>query len=43
MGFPEEEGVLRMDIAMSLLAYNYNQPVSIVLPPEAEEAIEVSM
>ena len=41
MGFPEEEGVLTMDIAMVLLAYNYNQPVSIELPPEAEEAVEI--
>lgn len=41
LGSPEEEGVLTMDITMNLLAYNYNQPVSIVLPPEAEEAIEV--
>jgi len=39
MGFPEEEGVVTMDIAMNLLAYSYNQPVSIVLPPEAEEAV----
>jgi hypothetical protein len=37
MGFPEE-GILIMDIAMVLLAYDYNQPVSIELPPEAEEA-----
>ncbi len=43
MGFPEEEGVITMDIAMNLLAYNYNQPVSIVLPPEAEEAVEMTM
>jgi len=43
MGFPEAEGVLTVDIAMVLLVYNYNQPVSIELPPEAEEAIEVSM
>ena len=43
MGFPGEEGLLTMDIAMVLLAYNYNQPVSIELPPEAEEAIEVPM
>lgn len=41
MGSPEEEGVFTMDITMSLLAYNYNQPVSIVLPPEAEEAVEM--
>ena len=43
MGFPGEEGVMTMDIAMDLLVYDYNQPVSIELPPEAEEAIEVSM
>jgi len=43
MGFPEEEGVLTMDIAMDWLAYNYNQPVSIELPPEAEEAVDISM
>ncbi|MBL7165249.1 MAG: hypothetical protein ISS55_02035 [Dehalococcoidales bacterium] len=41
MGFPDEEGSLTMEIAMSLLAYDYNQPVSIELPPEAEDAIEV--
>jgi len=41
MGLPGEEGMLAMDIAIAFLAYNYNQPVSIVLPPEAEEAIEV--
>ncbi len=43
MGYPEEEGIMTMDIAMSFLGYDYNQPVSIVLPPEAEEAIEASM
>ena len=43
MGYPGEEGVMTMDIAISLLAHSYNQPVSIVLPPEAEEAIEVPM
>jgi hypothetical protein len=42
MGSPEEEGVVTMDITMDLLAYNYNQPVSIVLPPGAEEAAELS-
>jgi len=41
LGFPEEEGLMTMDIKMDLLAYNYNQPVSIELPPEAEEALEV--
>jgi hypothetical protein len=35
-----EEGELSIDSVMTMLAYNYNQPVSIELPPEAEEAIE---
>jgi hypothetical protein len=43
MGFPEEEGLVTMDTAVDLLAYSYNQPVSIVLPPEAEGATEVPM
>ena len=38
-----EEGEMSVDITLSFLAYNYNQQVSIVLPPEAEEAIEVPM
>jgi len=33
-----EEGAVSIDSAMTVLAYNYNQPVSIELPPEAEEA-----
>ena len=41
MDYLGEEGEMSMDITLSFLAYNYNQPVSIVLPPEAEEAIEV--
>ncbi len=41
LGFPEEEGGMIMDIPMNLLSHSYNQPVSIVLPPEAEEAIEM--
>lgn len=41
MGYPEEEGAMTMNIKMSLLCYNYNQPVSIVLPPEAEEATDM--
>lgn len=40
MGFPDEEGVLRMDILMYLLAHDYNQPVSIILPPGAAYAVE---
>jgi hypothetical protein len=38
---PEESGPSAIDIAMVFLSYNYNQPVSIELPPEAEEAIEM--
>ena len=43
MGSPEEEGVMTMNIAMSFWGYDYNQPVSIELPPEAEEAVETPM
>jgi hypothetical protein len=41
LGSPQEEGLVTMEIALDLLFYNYNQSVSIVLPPEAVEAIEV--
>ena len=37
----ELEVSLPIDISVVLLCYDYNQPVSIELPPEAEEAIEV--
>ncbi len=40
---PDEAGPSTVDIAMVLLCYNYNQPVTIELPPEAEEAIEAPM
>jgi hypothetical protein len=40
MGYPEEEGMMTMGITMDFLAYDYNQPVSIVLPEGAEDAIE---
>ena len=40
---PEEPGPSTIDIAMVLLSYNYNEPVSIELPPEAEEAVEMPM
>ena len=43
MGFPEEEGSMTMDITTQMLAFDYNQPVSIELPPEAEDAIEVPL
>lgn len=42
MGFPEEEGEMTMNIAMTLLAYDYNKPVSIELPTEAEEALDLT-
>jgi len=42
MGFPGEEGEMTMEIVISLLAYDYNKPVSIELPPEAEEALDVT-
>ncbi len=35
-----EEGEMSMDISLVFRAYNYNQLVSIELPPEAEEATE---
>ena len=38
-----EEGEMSIDLTLSFLAYSYNQPVSIVLPPEAEEATETPM
>lgn len=41
MGFPEEDGILGMDIIMYMLVHDYNQPVYIELPPGAENAVEV--
>jgi hypothetical protein len=35
-----EEGTISMDTSLVFQAYNYNQPVSIELPLEAEEAVE---
>ena len=43
MGFSEEDGVMNINVIMDLQVYNYNQSVSIELPPEAEGAIEVSL
>ncbi|HEX73570.1 MAG TPA: hypothetical protein G4N93_00235 [Dehalococcoidia bacterium] len=43
MGYPEEEGVMTLDITMSFWGYDYNQPVFIELPPGAEEAVEMPM
>lgn len=36
-----EEGEVFQDITMTLFIYDYNEPVSIVLPPEAKGAIEI--
>jgi hypothetical protein len=41
MGFPGEDGLITLDITMDLFAYDYNQPVKIELPPEAEDAIDM--
>ena len=41
-GFPAGASV-PTEISMILLSYNYNQPVSIILPLEAELATEVSI
>lgn len=41
MGITDEEGEMTIDAAIVMLVYDYNQPVSIELPPEAEEAVEM--
>jgi len=41
MGFPEEEGEAAIDLFITLLFYDYNQPVSIELPPGAEDAMDI--
>jgi outer membrane lipoprotein-sorting protein len=38
-----EEGDMSIDIIMTLFIYDYNKPISVVLPPEAEGAIEMPM
>jgi len=43
LGASGGEGEMTMDIAISMLVYEYNQPVSIELPPEAEEAVETHL
>jgi len=43
MSYLGDEGEMTIDLNMSWLVYDYNQPVSIVLPPGAEDAIEVPM
>ena len=39
MDLAGDEGAVTMDVTMSMLAYNYNESVTIVLPPEAEDAV----
>ncbi len=41
LGFPDEEGSMRIDATVDMIAHDYNQPVSIELPPEAEDAVEI--
>ncbi len=41
MSSREEEGIMTMGIGMDILAYNYNQSVSMVLSAGPEETIEV--
>jgi hypothetical protein len=43
MDYLGEEGETTLDIALIFLAYNYNESVTIELPPEAEGAIEMPM
>lgn len=43
MDYVGEEGEIFINITLTFLAYNYNEPVSIELPPEAEEAVESPM
>jgi hypothetical protein len=43
LGFTDEEGSMTMDITAETVAYDYNQPISIELPPEAENATEVPL
>ena len=40
MGVPDEEGSISMDVTMFMRLFNYDKPVSIVLPTEAEDAVE---
>ena len=40
MGYPGEEGEMSLEASWTIVVSNYNQPISIELPPEAETAIE---
>ncbi len=43
MGALDAEGEMAIDMVLTLLAYDHNQPVSIELPPEAEDAVEMPL
>jgi hypothetical protein len=43
MGVTDEEGSVSMDTVLSMRMFNHDKPVSIVLPPEAENAVEESI
>jgi hypothetical protein len=43
LGSSNEEGMVKISISMDLYMHDYNQPVSIILPPEAEKAIEMPL
>ena len=43
MGVYDEEGFMSINATMNMKFFNYNQPVEIVLPPEAEDAEESFM
>lgn len=40
---PEQTAEMNTAMALTILLYNYNQPASIELPPEAEEATEMPL
>jgi hypothetical protein len=41
MDYLGEEGDTSLDITIIFLAYNYNEPVSVELPQEAKEELEL--
>jgi hypothetical protein len=41
MGIPEGEGEASLDVVMTMLVHDYNQSLSIELPPGAEDVIEM--
>ena len=42
MGIMDEEGEMAIEATLTISIYDHNQPVSIELPPEAENAIDMS-